>query len=71
MPTPVAVTRASRENARPPPVSLGAPASPVCPARVAAATTVTSAIKSRAVTKWAVTHQGSSSVATTTAPSPA
>ena len=72
MPTPVAVTRASRANDRPPPpVPSVAPASAVGPARVAAATTVTSAIKSRAVTKCAVTHQGSSSVATTTAPSPA
>ena len=37
----------------------------------ALATYVTSAIRTRAATKCAVTHQGSSSVATTTAPSPA
>ncbi len=69
-PTTVAVTRASRENDRAAP--LMAPPSRALEVMVAhAATYVTSAIRSSATTKCAVTHQGSRSVATTTAPSPA
>ena len=71
-PTTVAVTRANREKDRSvPSVAPPSMTSVVLAARTEAATYVTSAIRSRATTKCAVTHQASRSVATTTAPSPA